>query len=95
MLSSSLGESLRVDFVAKVKFPSTVFKLDSPKWFCEKVGRLLLRGDKLNFHSVIFYFLTWKVIIYLKVFGFFIKYKIGTEFDTALVVKVEMGRLVV
>ena len=93
----SLDESLTIvsQAVSEVKFPSAVFKFDSPERFGKKVGRLFLRWNELHFDSVIFYLLTSKVVINLKVFGFFMKNWIVTEFDVALVVAKKMGRLVV
>ena len=81
--------------VSKVTFPSTVFEFDSPERFGEKVGRLFFKWNELHFDSVIFYLLRSKVVINLKVFGFFMKNWIVTKFDVALVVVENMGRLVV
>lgn len=74
--------------------PAT-FKLDSSERLREDVGWLFLRGDELNFDDVILHFLSNEVKINFKMFGFFMKHWIVAKFDAALIVALEMSRLVV
>lgn len=80
---------------AKVKFLAAAFKLSSSERFCEDVSGLFLRGNELNFDDVFFNFLSSKVEVDFEMLGPLMKHWIVTELDAALIVAIEMSRLVV
>jgi hypothetical protein len=57
---------------AKMKLLSAVLELNPPKDFCEDVCWLFLGRNKFYFDGVVFDFLASKMVVNLKVFGFFL-----------------------
>ena len=80
---------------AKVKSLAAAFKLSSSERFCEDVSGLILRGNELNLDDVFFNFLPSKVEVDFEKLGPLMKHWIVTELDAALIVAIEMSRLVV
>lgn len=81
--------------ITEIKFSLAIFELDPPKGCCEDICRLFLGRNEFNFNSVAFNFLASEVVVYFKMFGFFVENRTVTEFYTALVITIKVSRLVV